>query len=110
MPKRKITTETTTVANKKNKITKDKEETRSTTNTVTTTPVKTGGTKDKKKSYPKLIDENTNTEKVSFIMFISFISSTFFFVFTLFLFAKQKFNWIVAIQITNKQKDNKINV
>jgi hypothetical protein len=51
MPKRKITTETTTVANKKNKITK--EEKRSKTNT-----------KDKKKSYPKLIDENTNTEKV----------------------------------------------
>lgn len=70
MPKRKITTETTTVANKKNKITK--EEKRSKTNTV-----KTGGTKDKKKSYPKLIDENTNTEKVSF-MFISFISSTLF--------------------------------
>jgi hypothetical protein len=62
MPKRKITTEITTVANKKNKITK--EEKRSKTNTVTTTPVKTGGTKDKKKSYPKLIDENTNTEKV----------------------------------------------
>jgi len=79
MPKRKIKTETTTVASKKNKITKDKEEKRSKTNTVTTTPVKTGGAKDKKKSYPKLIDENTNTEKVSFIMFISFISSTLFY-------------------------------
>ena len=30
--------------------------------------------------------------------------------FTLFLFAKQKFNWIVPIQITIKQKDNKRNV
>lgn len=63
MPKRKIKTETTTVASKKNKITKDKEEKRSKTNTVTSTPVKTGGAKDKRKSYPKLIDENTNAEK-----------------------------------------------